>query len=381
MRGESCVRNEKDRYWTFHHKKTILADTVAGHIVHKQHRRNTILILAFLIGMTGPQLIAEARRDLRGQPTINYWSRYADVKLEIDGSRYEQGTAILVRYRIINQGYKVIRFYPSSSPERTFRFLVVDKNGREIKPRLKAEAYLNAEHGDLAVVNQLGEPIKEIILHPGEVFEKQINLSHHYDLQAGQSYRVSGYFWPDQREETLFVRSSNRIQIQIDRTHRNPAHNARSGNAFNAIDMEILLSPEETIYLFLSAEMRSNWNNYLKYLDLDRFITAYDRFSSRYVQANVANRPEVISDFKRYLISSPADRLRKFKIISSAPERSINGQIRQNGRYSVRVMGLREDGGFQARYEYVYTLEKVSDERGVFWKIIYVTAQLKNRGS
>ena len=333
-----------------------------------------IILLLAAIPCSPLALSSEARRDPRGDYTINHWSRYTRIELTSAKGRYAPGESIPIRFRIKNIGYQNLRIYPHAAPNKSFRFLVLDPEGREVPPRLHAKDYPSQQK---RIVNLAGDPVKEIILAPGEAFERKIDLALYYKLLPGRSYRIKGYFWPDARFAEVFLRSENLLRLRVLKEGHRPV---RRSNLYTRNPSEPILSPEETVYLFLSAEMRRNWKNYLKYLDLRRFITAYDRFAARYVQAAPADKQDVIRDFQEYLISEPSDRLQKFRILSSEPERSADGRIPQQGRFFVKVAALRSASGFSSRYEYTYTLEKKTDKGNLYWQIVYVEALLKSSG-
>lgn len=320
-------------------------------------------------------LAASARnldRDPRGEETVNYWTRYGEVRLELDRTLYEPGQDAPVRISVRNRGYQVIRIYPATRPNQTFQFLLSDRQGREQPLRFNAASYAARERGEeTPVVDLAGDAVKEIILHPGESFEKTLYLNDFFRLEPGAEYRLIAYFYPDSREQ-FFVRSANTVQLRLDRRRENAVEQAES----RPEDARMELSPEETVYLFLSAEMRANWQNYLKYVDLRKYITSYDRFAARYVQAGERERAGILEEFARYLTTSPADRLRRFQIVSAAPERDADGALLPGGRAFVRATALREAGGFSARYEYAFTLERGRGAESGFWKIVQVEARL-----
>ncbi|MCB1324136.1 MAG: hypothetical protein H7A21_19765 [Spirochaetales bacterium] len=336
----------------------------------KKHARG--VVLGLLVALAPGSAQAEPVRDVRGDQTVDYWSRYGRVELEADRILYRPGQDIPIRFRIRNVGYSVIRVYPHIGPGKTYQFMLLDSQGREQTQRFNAASYNNREHGERAVVDQEGDPIKEVILHPGETLEKVIFLNDFYRLTPGSEYRLVGYFYPDQRFE-YFVRSENNLVLRIDQERSDPF--LRPEVQSLRPDGAPVISPEETVYLFLSAEMRRNWPNYLKYLDLRKFITAYDRFAGRFATASVREQPVILDDFARYLTGNPADELRRFRITATEPERDRSGEVIANGRNFVTVEAVRIGGGYTARYEYRYTLEPSSDSPGM-WKIVYVEARL-----
>ncbi len=316
---------------------------------------------------------ADVRRDVRGDETIDYWTRYGQVELEFARVQFQASDDIPVKFRVHNRGYRVMRIYPSSRPISTYQFLVTDRQGRELPVRFDSRAFNAREQGERTVVDLQGDLTKEIILHPGESFEKELFLNDFYELDPGTEYRVAAYFYPDQRFQ-YFVRSPGSTRIRL---HNRPAaptpllRDQEPGSASNPG-----LSPEETIYLFLSAEMRQNWKNYLKYLELPRYITAYDRYASRYAAAGSQTRAGLLREFAAYLTANPADRLVRFKVRGVELERDDRGRIIDDARAFVKVLGVRDSDGFVLQYEYTYTLERGRGPASGFWKIVYVEARL-----
>ena len=329
-------------------------------------RFSKIALLAFLYPVH--LLLAQPEYDPRGTPTLNYWSRYAAVSLEADRIRYTPGADIRIHAIVNNRGYQVIRIYPHALPNKTFQLFVTDRQGREIPQKFNAESYEQRERG-APVIDQQGRQVKEIILAPNESFSKVLHLNDFYDLPADNEYRVYLYFYPNPQYD-MFVRSENTIHLRIA-----PPAASVPPELQHDIDKQrkLALSPSETVYLFLSAEIQRNWPNYLKYLDLPKFITCYRNYAARYAQAHQRAKPAVLRAFSNFLISEPVDPLRRFRILAATPERDATGSPAADGRYFVRAWGLRQKADYQARYEYRYTLEA---QRDGFWKITHVEAKL-----
>jgi len=338
-------------------------------------RRLSAAFLLIVSGAALSDLEAETRRDPRGAETVSYFSRYAQIELALDRSLYRPGADLPMRFRVTNAGYRVLRIYPGRDPLSSYQFLVTDRQNREIPRRFEADRRARLERreqGERPVVDLHGDPVKEIILHPGETLEKTLYLNDFYELDPGREYRVIGYFYPEPRTE-FFARSANTAVLRIDeRRGVQPRERQESLSGLEASGV----SPEETVYLFLSAEMQGNWKNYLKYLDLAKYVTAYDRFAGRYVQADVRERAEILRAFADYLTSSPADRLRRFRILSGRPERTEDGDPVPNGRYFVTASARREAEGYNVRYEYTFTLERGEGRGEGMWRIVYVEARL-----
>ena len=335
------------------------------------HRAIASGLLAF--SMLGSKMVhAEPRLDPRGDATINYLSRYSTIALSTSKTRFAPGEEIVLQFEIKNRGARAIRFYPGTEGIESYDFLILDHSGREIDPLPLPQKIQSREWGERSVVTVEGEMVKEIILAPGEYFTKEIVLSDYYNLQPGETYNITGYFHPDARSE-FFVKSHNSVKLAIDRLAEEGYNRQKQPDPL--YDQGDGLTPEETVYLFLSAEMKKNWKNYLKYLDLSKYITVYDRFSSRYVRASDREKSVVMNDFVRYLTGRDTEKLQRFKIVEAKTERDDHGEIIDGGRSQVKARAIRESRGFRVEYEYTYTLEPDEQQHG-FWRISHVTAMV-----
>ncbi|MCB1305609.1 MAG: hypothetical protein KDK37_15080 [Leptospiraceae bacterium] len=322
--------------------------------------KGSALLAGILLLSLAAPLRSEKTTNARGDDSINTVQRYTTIDLKLKQYRFDAGQSIVLHFRVTNSGYQTMRIYPFEPAEKTYQFEVLDEKGFELKPMTPEEgSQLDLERK--AVVNLAGQHVREIILQPGESFERKIDLTKYYNLRPGQTYRVTGYFFPDARHN-IFLRSRDSVELHI--------NSEKSKYVFQKPELqqeEDGLSPEETVYLFLSAEMRRNWKNYLKYLDLPRYITSYDRFSGRYASASPADRAIILQEFSRYLTSDPTDQLRRFRILTTK-------RSEVSDRAEVTVEALRMSGGYRVAYEYTYTLERARQEG--FWKIIHVVARV-----
>ena len=330
-----------------------------------QIRILSFLLLCFLC-LTSSQ--AELNLDPRGDQSLNNWSRYAALRLELKRTRFDPDEDIAVYLKVKNKGYQTIRIYPYAKANQTFQFFLSDRQGREIPQQFDPIAWERREKGS-EIVDLKRQRIKEVILGPEESFEKVLYLNDFYDLKPNQNYRLWLYFYPGQRgQSNLFVRSENLVTFRIGQSR-----SRKKSYALQREKRDLKLSPEETIYLFLSAEMQKNWPHYLKYLDLKKYITTYSNYASRYLEAGPQERELVLEEFSTFLMKEPAARLKSFRLLDAKPERRADGNLIAEGRYFVRVLAVRARQTFLNRYEYRYTLE--SQAKG-FWKIVHVQAKL-----
>ncbi len=322
---------------------------------------------------------SEYRLDVFGKPTINNWSSSSSVRLEAEKILYQKNEDIAIRVKILNKGYKTVRIYPSPLPNQSFQFFLNDRYGREVKQEFDLASWENRVKG-AKVINFQSQEEKEIILSPGEGFEKTIYLNDFYNLQANQEYRIWIYFSPgkwrgvgswgksqDRGQSNLFVRSENSLSVRVGK-----GKTSRGLHTFLKQQKNLTITPEETVYLFLSAEKQKKWINYLKYIDLGKYITSYNSYAIRFTNANRIDRDIILKEFSEFLTKDPAEKLTYFRILRSDPEKDKNGNMVPNGRYFVKVLGTRGNRDYLARYEYKYILEAQSEG---LWKIIYVEAK------
>lgn len=316
--------------------------------------------MRFLALLCVPVALFSESRDMRGMPALQ-WTRHVAFEIVTTGTVFATDEPVNVVLKIRNKGYQNVRFYPDTTRLHTFTFLVLDRDGREIptRPKTIARDQLTRD-----IVSTQGAHIKEMILSPGETFSREINLAGLYDFAPGERYRITAYFYPDYRQ-TFFIRSDNSVSLRL----MPPQDRYRSG--VTAPSSRPGITAEETVFLFLSAEMLGKWDHYFKYIDFPRYITAYDRFASRYAMADRWEREAVIRDFQTYLRSEPSDHLRNFKITGSNPQRSAAG-VADERRTTVSVEAMREKNGYRVRYRYDYVLEKKEE----FWNITHVTARV-----
>ncbi len=335
-------------------------------------QRSFLYITGFIL--TTGTVMASPDLDVRGMPTVNQWSRYASIELVFEKTRFQYGESIAINFRIKNDGYQIFRIYPSTDGNSGFDIMLLDNQGREVARRADVDRREKLrEMGEKDVITLTGKHVKEVILHPGEVYERRLMLDDFFELKPGKKYRVAGYFYPDARYD-FFVRSKNTVPITIDSSRMDPYR--QMDTADPATESSTSLTAEETVYLFLSAEMRGHWKNYLKYLDLEKYITVYDRFASRFALASPEQRPVILRQFRQYLTGRPADRLVRFKVIETIPEKGPDGRVLADGKTVVRAIGTRESNGYRIRYEYNYTLEKSDPAYPGFWKIVRVDAKI-----
>lgn len=321
--------------------------------------------LIALMLVLGGAVSAESDTDPRGDRTVNDVGRNVRVDVRLSRTVFSEGESVPVLFRVTNGGHRTVRIYPFSPEETTFRFELLDSKGKEIEenPDLRFDP-----NDDVVENRREKDRAREIVLEPGETYERRIYLDRHYDLRPGE-YRLSGFFLPDARHDIL-LRSINRLRLRIEKKV--------SPFSFEGDEeAQATTGPDaaETVYLFLSAELSGNMKNYFKYLDLRRYVLSYELYAREYLRAPAREREVVLQRFAEYLKSSPADPLRKFQILRTVKEGP--------DRARVDVSAVRSAGGYRSDYTYNFLLERETTGSGGGggggWKIISVVAGIKTR--
>lgn len=309
-------------------------------------------------------LYAFPDRDARGDRTENHLALQSVIKLSFPKRSFGPGERIPLQFSIANTGKEVIRFFPASDHRLSFQLVVKDKDNRIISPIDDPEFPDPLWKRKTTVVTLVGDENKEIILHRHETFSKTIYLDEHYNLSLDADYFVTGYFYPNYTEDKqAFLRSLNTAHFHLQKNTREETGFVKQ----NIAGMDI--TPEETIFLFLGAEMKKNWESHFKWVDFPEYILAYDKFSTSYLDANSSERDQIVEDFKEYLTESPSGILKYFKVLS------VDYPSKSDARVSVYVERMM--GRFKTRYEYIYIMKKMDVMSKGLWQIKTVMVKVK----
>lgn len=327
-------------------------------------------------------------RDARGNYTENFTHLQVQVRISMRSLNYREGEDVAMEFHVRNHGKEVVRIFPATNALETFQLQIRDENNRLI-PLLENSdyqpwnpKYQKDRNQSLRnhMENLVGDASKEIALSPNETFSYRILINEYYDIKPGMHYTVNGYFYPNATESKknlllggtdsegrlAFMRAENTLRFLYENRRKEPTV---SGIKEQNLVTESGVSPEETIFLFLGAELKSNWSNYFKWLHLPDFILAYDRFSGVYLSATDREKELIEDEFKEYLTTLPSGKIKYFKVI---------GVDRVSPRESkVKVYVERLEEKVPTRYEYDYSLKKDPSQRESLWKIHGVVARVR----
>ncbi|EPG75511.1 hypothetical protein LEP1GSC058_2198 [Leptospira fainei serovar Hurstbridge str. BUT 6] len=327
---------------------------------------NLVRICIILLFLAYQTINAYPKRDARGEVSENYVRQQGIVDLKLPKMQYRENEPVKALLSVRNTGNEVLRIFPYGRDLRSFQVIVRDEDGRtvsKIEEEPKVDSVLRRRN---RVENLVGDEVKEIILHKDETFSKEIRLDQLYELEAGKKYFVTAYFYPNISEyRDHFVRSQNHPYFSVEERRKDWI---LPGVPYQdpVIDG---LEPEEVIHLFLGAEKKGNWKLHFKWIHFPEYVQAYDRYSRDWAQAEESEKDFILEEFRKFLTENRAGVLQYYKILSVD---KINSNLAK-----VRVAVERRLNKVQVRYEYEFTLRRVPEETGAFWKVANLLAKVR----
>lgn len=323
-------------------------------------------------------------RDARGNYTENFTHLQIQARLKMESMTYREGDNVELLFTVTNHGKEIVRLFPSGEWRETFALQIRDEENTLVEPQDSLAVDPNQIRRN-QIHNSVGDLTKEIALAPRESYSYKILLNEVYHLIPNRRYTITGYFYPNATESRKnillagnqsegrmsYLRTENTVRFYYEsrRIQDSVGDTPRSQSDWTASTQEAGMSPEETVYLFLGAELKKNWSNYFKWLSVPEFILAYDQFSGVYIQATEREKEMVEAQFRKYLSSEPSGRLKYYKIIGVEKVNKVHSKVR------VYVERLEER--IPTRYEYEYTLRKNPDTESDLWRIHGVIARVR----
>jgi hypothetical protein len=326
-------------------------------------------------------------RDARGNYTENFTHLQIQARLSLGSVSYQEGDDIPLEFILTNRGKEVVRIFPAHDWKKTFQLQIRDEDNRIYElderhpiqpgnPKYNRDPQQNRRNTNQ---NLVGDLSKEIALNPGESFSFRILLQEYYLLLPEKKYRITGYFYPNGTESSKnlllggtdsegslsFMKSENAVAFFLEARRKD-----RMDMAVRiAENQNVGISPEETVFLFLGAELKKNWSNHFKWIRFEDFILAYDRFSGAYLNAGPRDREAILEEFKKYLSGSPSGRLKYYKVLD------VSYPTERESRVKVYVERLEER--VPTRYEYEYVLKREEYPTRSDWRIHGVMVRVR----
>ncbi|TVQ41044.1 MAG: hypothetical protein EA384_01260 [Spirochaetaceae bacterium] len=310
-------------------------------------KKRTTTLLLVLVGLS--LAAADARAD-----TIDVSIRY------FNQSVYFPHSDIDVKVTITN-----------NSPQ-TFRFRLADNRVFNLGFDVRTLTNSALEAAEQVTTQRLSiQPVyfRQVTLEPGEELSFVENLQHYVQIPRPGMYVVTAHFYPELIQRAGVQRvpdrlESNRLSLSVRPSPRTLEESiqARLDHETGEILRRTALSPDQVVTYTVEALMRSQWDRFFLYLNLEEILRASPARERRFLQLSQEDQHREIEHFRRQLMQGAAD-----EDITAIPERFDilrTTYERHTGRV-VADLRFRADGFTEIR-RYTYHLQKRDD----IWEIV-----------
>ena len=266
------------------------------------------------------------------------------VFIRMDKSTYFADEDVIVQICVKNESERKNYFEVCDTSDResgnytSFQPVAYDMMGREAEIVVPYKVQ-NKNIND--IVRNLDK--RTVELAPGETFIHAVNLKDIFAFKLNTPYRLQSLVYPS-IEEGIMIKSDNELLFKI-------IEEKRSNKPSEIDAIKRIVMPKEVISLTLTAEMNKDWDNYIKYIDIEKYINAFPEFIQIYERANFDDKSRIEKDFIRHLTRDRDDYLLSYNIIKQEIEnnRKIAYVDVETSRFGIR---------WSHRYRYRYTLEQ-----------------------
>lgn len=279
-------------------------------------------------------------------PAVSFAQLYEQPPLKIsviaDRHSFMEGEPVEVSLVVRNTTDRTMSFSMYDVFYTTFQPVVYTMDGREAE---SAVQYRQMNRTVQDVVQYI-EP-RTVRIAPDEKIVKRIDLKNCYEFTTGQKYRIRAFFMPDAKNPFV-LRSENSLEIEIVQAERDVDTSIELPRRYAGG-----ITPGEMIQLFLTAEKTRGWNNMLKYLMLEKFISAYPDYALSYNAGTEPVKRKVLRDFVTFLSTPRRDYIVDYEIKSES--------ILEGGKNAyVEAKVTRQSAPRPYVYTYKYSLENVN---------------------
>jgi len=205
---------------------------------------------------------------------------------------YYLESPIIIEYQIVNNGSEPFLFITSFNKIFTFDFDIFTLSNRKV------------EHSrDYIVKRRQFEPVlnDEITLKHNEVYGVRIDISEWFDFQEQGEYLIKGIFYPNLITDPEYkLISENELYLDL-----NPPYTEMYREKVRVAEIKKLkaesLPPYEVVEFILNALMEKDYEKYMLYIKLDKFVMQFENSRKKYLDAKDIDKPAVIEEFKQYL--------------------------------------------------------------------------------
>lgn len=307
--------------------------------------------------------------DHHGNATENFSASGLKLYVTAPRLRFARNDEVAFQASLVNEGAYPVTVYLHENPLKNFTIIARDAEGRSLN--VKEEMYFQSskDYRDPHHTRYTGEmyPMRKLILHAGEKYEKRIRLADYVDWNSFsdklQGLHVTAHFYPNPvQAERYFLASSSSLNLIYDQTREVPKER---DNLNDAATETLKVSAREIVYLMLSAEYTRDWSQYFKYLSLRDIVRDYPEFMRLYAQDSTEQQTKALAEFRKYLSGRGYHKLIRFRVLA--------GESRETSDTAqVRVRARRDVEGFEREYLTTYYLTK----RDALWQITGVESRL-----
>ncbi len=307
--------------------------------------------------------------DHHGNATENFSSSGLRLYVTAPRLRFARTDEVAFQASLVNEGAYPVTIYLHENPLKNFTIIASDAEGRSLN--VKEEMYYRGtgDYRDPHHTRYTGEmyPMRKLILHAGEKYEKRIRLADFVDWDSFsekvRDLNVTAHFYPNPvQAERYFLASSSSLNLIYDQTREVPKERDNAGDASTET---LKVSAREIVYLMLSAEYTRDWSQYFKYLSLRDIVRDYPEFMRLYAQDSTELQTKALAEFRKYLSGRGYHKLIRFRVLA--------GESRESSDTAqVRVRARRDVEGFEREYLTTYYLTK----RDTLWQVTGVESRL-----
>jgi hypothetical protein len=275
------------------------------------------------------------------------WNASFEIYLYMEKYTFADNEPIMLYINIKNKSLTKNSFKIYDADYTSFRPVVYDMDGKEaetlVEYRLKN--------------NTLAETVKDsafrvIELSQNETFTHTIDLASIYKIIPEKEYRIKALFSSNAENQASAI-SYNQLTMKIVKSVNEAGQSGISRIAKFSSPARSL-SAFEVVMLFLKAEKDRNWDNYFKYIDIEKFIKAYPDYVKIYNQAVKKNdfeqKEKIIIDFVNFLKIQRSDYIVNY---------DVQNELKSSDKSSyVYALVKRFAAGNPVYYRYRYSLEK-----------------------
>jgi len=265
---------------------------------------------------------------------------------------YYLNSPITVEFKIINHGSDPFLFITSFNKVFTFDFEITTLGNRKIE---HSRNYILQRRQFEPILND------EITLKQNEVYGVRIDISEWFDFQEQGEYVINGLFYPNlitDPEYTLI--SETELYLNL-----NPPYTEQYKEKVRIEEIRKLkaesIPPYEVVEYTINSLMDKDFEKYLLYIKIDRFIMQFENARKKYLNSKDKDKPAVIEEFRQYLMGK--NKLENIPFSDTIPTNfEIEETLIRKRDARVVVTEFFEYGQVKETKRYTYLLHQYGDQ-------------------